>query len=160
MFAIIAGLNAAPVRRLRRSWEPVSARYLARLNICEAIIDPHRNFANYRQTLATISPPCVPYLGVFLRALSFIQEGSPDFLLDDVVNFRKFQKAAQVINKIQRWQLEPHNLHPVPLVLTFLEKSLHRVGDSNFLWNLSLKREPPESWEEMQVRSMVEKGFL
>src|ERR1700691_1247677 len=63
MVAIIMGLNAAPVRRLRRSWGLVSARYLAQLNVCEAIIDPYKNFNNYRQALATISPPCVPYIG-------------------------------------------------------------------------------------------------
>jgi son of sevenless len=63
MVSIIAGLNAATVRRLKRSWDLVTPRYLIKFNTCEAIIDPHRNFKNYRHTLANISPPCVPYIG-------------------------------------------------------------------------------------------------
>jgi son of sevenless len=69
MVAIIMGLNAAPVQRLKRSWELVSAQYLAQLGACEAMIDSHRNFKNYHQALATISPPCVPYIGELSRLL-------------------------------------------------------------------------------------------
>jgi son of sevenless-like protein len=63
MVAIIAGLNAAPVRRLKCSWDVVNARHLRTLDTCEVMIDPHRNFKNYRTVLAAISPPCVPYIG-------------------------------------------------------------------------------------------------
>lgn len=63
MVSIIAGLNAATVRRLKRSWDLVTPQFLITFNACEAIIDPHRNFKNYRHTLAIISPPCVPYIG-------------------------------------------------------------------------------------------------
>jgi hypothetical protein len=70
MVSIIAGLNAAPVRRLKRSWELVNARHLRQLVICEMIISPHRNFKNYRDMLATISPPCVPFVGKYFIILS------------------------------------------------------------------------------------------
>jgi son of sevenless len=173
------GLNAAPVRRLRRSWELVSAQDLAQLSVCEAIIDPHRNFKNYHEALTTISPPCVPYIGelyrplfegasvdhcgtkgVFLRTLLFIQKGSPDFLPNDVVNFTKHRRVADVIIDIRRWQSKPHNFHPVPSVLAFLEESLQRIKNGEFYWNLSLMREPPESWGDRLVRLSVEKGIL
>lgn len=63
MVAIISGLNAVPVRRLKRTWELVNARFLSQLNVCESIIDPNRNFTNYRSLLGRIFPPCVPYIG-------------------------------------------------------------------------------------------------
>ena len=70
MTSIIAGLNAAPVRRLKRSWEQVNVRFMVKLGTCETLVDPGRNFKNYRHMLANISPPCVPYVGVYFSFLS------------------------------------------------------------------------------------------
>jgi RasGEF domain len=53
---IIAGLNAAPICRLERSWEIVTGRFRRQLGTCEALVDPGRNFENYRHTLVNISP--------------------------------------------------------------------------------------------------------
>jgi len=63
MVAIISGLNAVPIRRLKRTWELISGRYITTLTACEAIISPNKNFTNYRRLLAEIFPPCVPYIG-------------------------------------------------------------------------------------------------
>jgi len=164
MVAIISGLNAVPVRRLKRTWELVNARFLGQLNACEAIIDPNRNFTNYRKLLAAIFPPCVPYIGVFLTTLTFVQEGSKDMLADNLVNFRKRQKAAEVIHDIKRWQSQPHHFHPIAAVLVFVEDSLNTFGNQTDIgekfWNISLVREPREREDEKMARLLQESGFL
>ena len=63
MVAIISGLNTPPIRRLKRTWEQVNAKFMAALSACEATIDTNKNFANYRSTLASITPPAVPFIG-------------------------------------------------------------------------------------------------
>ena len=63
MMAIISGLNMRAIRRLQRTWEQVNAKFMAALSACEATIDTNKNFANYRSTLASISPPAVPFIG-------------------------------------------------------------------------------------------------
>jgi hypothetical protein len=63
MAAIISGLTAVPVRRLKRTWDLVPAQFHMQLGGCEVMIDPNRNFMNYRNVLAKTSPPCVPYIG-------------------------------------------------------------------------------------------------
>jgi hypothetical protein len=63
MVAIVSGLNAATVRGLRQSWKHVDIRLMRKLNDCEAMIDPGKNFTDYRRLLAVTSPPCVPYFG-------------------------------------------------------------------------------------------------
>jgi hypothetical protein len=68
MVAIISGLNSPPIRRLKRTWEQVNARFMTQLGACEMTIDSNKNFTNYRTTLAKVSPPCVPFIGA--RALS------------------------------------------------------------------------------------------
>jgi son of sevenless-like protein len=63
MVAIISGLNSPPIRRLKRTWELINARFMSQLGACEMTIDSNKNFTNYRTTLAKVSPPCVPFIG-------------------------------------------------------------------------------------------------
>ncbi|OAX41110.1 ras GEF [Rhizopogon vinicolor AM-OR11-026] len=149
MAAIVCGLTLPPIWRLKRSWEQVGARHMAQFGTCEmTTINSSKNFSNYRSMLATVSPPCVPFIGVFLTTLTFIQVGSKDTLPGNLVNFRKRQKASEVIQDIQRWQTFPHNFHPIKSVQTYLEDSLtkfrEQVGAGDYFWNLSLEREPQD----------------
>lgn len=38
------------------------------------------NFRNYRDKLRNIAPPAIPYIGVTLQDLTFIDDGNPSFL--------------------------------------------------------------------------------
>ncbi|KAH7910846.1 ras guanine nucleotide exchange factor domain-containing protein [Hygrophoropsis aurantiaca] len=164
MVAIVSGLNSPPIRRLKRSWEQVNARHMSQLGNCEMTIDSGKNFGNYRSTLARVAPPCVPFIGVFLTTLTFIQDGSKDTLPGNLVNFRKRQKASEVIQDIQRWQTLPHHFHPLGSVQTYIEESLGRFGEpvdvGDLFWNLSLEREPREREDEKMARLLQESGFL
>ncbi|KAF8134011.1 ras guanine nucleotide exchange factor domain-containing protein [Boletus edulis] len=164
MVAIVSGLNSPPIRRLKRSWEQVSSRHMSQLNACEMTIDSGKNFTNYRSTLAKVAPPCVPFIGVFLTTLTFIQDGSKDTLPGNLVNFRKRQKASEVIQDIQRWQTLPHHFHPLSAVQMYIEESLGKFSDQvdvgDKFWNLSLEREPREREDEKMARLLQESGFL
>jgi len=164
MVAIISGLNSPPIRRLKRTWEQINARFMSQLGACEMTIDSNKNFTNYRTTLARVSPPCVPFIGVFLTTLTFVQDGSKDALPGNLINFRKRQKASEVIQDIKRWQSQPHNFQPLPNVLMFIEESLHVFNDQvdigDHFWNLSLEREPREREDEKMARLLQESGFL
>lgn len=182
MVAIVSGLNSPPIRRLKRTWEQVNARFMAQLAACELTIDSNKNFTNYRTTLAKISPPCVPFIGelhcikknlndvadirpgVFLTTLTFVQDGSKDDISGNLINFRKRQKASEVIQDIKRWQSHPHNFHSVQNVLTYIDDSLRQFNDQvdigEQFWNLSLEREPREREDEKMARLLQESGFL
>ncbi|OJA17643.1 hypothetical protein AZE42_10853 [Rhizopogon vesiculosus] len=97
MVAIVSGLNSRPIRRLKRSWEKVDARQMDQLGTCQWTIDSANNFNNYRSTLAKVPPPCVPFIGVSIMTLTYIQDGSKDTLPGNLVNFRKRQEASEVI---------------------------------------------------------------
>ncbi|KAG1749328.1 ras GEF [Suillus lakei] len=163
MLAIVSGLNSSPIRRLKRSWEQVSTRYMSQLETCETTINSYKTFNVYRSALAKVSPPCVPFVGVFLTALTHIQDGSKDSLPNNLVNFRKRQKTSEVIQDLQRWQTQPHNFHPLPTILVYLDDALGQFGDkdvSDVFWQLSLEREPREKEEEKLARMLHESGFF
>ncbi|KAF5381236.1 hypothetical protein D9757_007853 [Collybiopsis confluens] len=114
MIAIVSGLNTPPIRRLKRTWEQVSQRHMAQFGACEVTLDSNKNFLKYRSMLASVVPPCVPFIGVFLSTLQFIQDGNKDLLSDGMVNFKKRQMASEVISDIKRWQAHSYNLQIVP----------------------------------------------
>ena len=64
MIAITSGLNTPPIRRLKRTWEQVNQRSLAHFGACEMTIDSNKNFTKYRQLMANVNPPCVPFIGL------------------------------------------------------------------------------------------------
>ncbi|KAI0632185.1 ras GEF [Trametes polyzona] len=164
MTAVISGLNTPPIRRLKRTWEQVNAKIMSQLKVCESTIDTNKNFNNYRSLLATIQPPCVPFIGVYLTTLTFINDGAEDKLSGNMINFRKRQKAAEVIQDIKRWQAKPYNFQTVAPVLAFLEESFQQYVDGqdygDQFWNLSLEREPREREDEKMARLLQESGFL
>ncbi|KAJ7288493.1 ras guanine nucleotide exchange factor domain-containing protein [Mycena rebaudengoi] len=163
MAAITAGLNTPPIRRLKRTWEQVNQRYMAQFGACEMTIDSNKNFKKYRSMMTSVIPPCVPFIGVFLSTLQFIQDGNPDNVQGTLVNFRKRQKASEVINDIKRWQA-PFNLHAIPSIQAYIEESLNLVSDtresSERFWTISLEREPREREDEKMARLLQESGFL
>lgn len=97
-----------------------------------------------------------------------MQDGSKDALPNNLINFRKRQKAAEVIHDIKRWQSHPHNFQILPNVSAFIEESLQQYNDqgkepvnwSDVFWNMSLVREPRERDDEKMARLLTESGFM
>ncbi|KAG9019883.1 hypothetical protein FRB90_000013 [Tulasnella sp. 427] len=162
MAALLAGLNSPPIRRLKRTWEQLNARFTSQLDDVEKTLDSGRNFMGYRQLLATVAPPCIPFLGVYLTTLTFIQDGNKDMLNKEtnIINFGKRQKAAEVIREIKTYQSRPYNLTELPNVQDLIEKSLARVENSPDFWELSMQLEPREREDEKMARLLQESGFL
>jgi son of sevenless-like protein len=86
-----------------------------------------------------VDPPCVPFLGVFLTDLVFIEEGNKD-MLNGLINFDKRRKVAYVIREIQQYQQTPYCLMAVPEIQSLL-LSPDEVTDDD-LYKLSLELEP------------------
>lgn len=107
---------------------------------------------------------CSLSVGVYLTTLTFINDGAEDKLAGHMINFRKRQKAAEVIQDIKRWQAKPYNYQTVPSVMSYLEESFEKyvegVDYGDQFWNLSLEREPREREDEKMARLLQESGFL
>ena len=119
----------------------------------------------YRLVALSIPSPAIDVrLGPYLTNLEFIQVGNKDTLAGGLINFRKRQKASEVINEVKRWQSQPYNLQAVPMIQAYISESLGQFNDtkasSDHFWALSLEREPKEREDEKMARLLQESGFL
>lgn len=162
MTAIVSGLNSAPVYRLKRSWDAVSTRHHTMLEQLNKIMQSSKNFSDYRAMIHKLKPPCVPFLGVYLTDLTFIEDGNLDRLKSDdrLINFGKRSKTAEVIREIMVYQSTPYNLSPVPGIQKFIEDNLVESRGDTELYQQSLNLEPREREDEKISRLLAESGFL
>lgn len=56
-------------------------------------------FRSLRDALHRCDPPCIPYLGMYLTDLSFIEEGTPNFTEDGLLNFSKMRMVSIILIK-------------------------------------------------------------
>ncbi|WVQ83901.1 hypothetical protein IAT38_006045 [Cryptococcus sp. DSM 104549] len=80
MAGIVAGLNSAPITRLKRTRELLSQKSNNLKADLDKALDSSKNFSNYKAMLKTVNPPCVPFFGFYLSALTFIEDGNRDFI--------------------------------------------------------------------------------
>ncbi|ORX93040.1 ras GEF [Basidiobolus meristosporus CBS 931.73] len=160
--AVLAGFNSAPIHRLRRTWELVNSKSTATLDSLKKLMSSTRNFGVYRDELHSVNPPCVPFLGLYLTDLTFVEDGNPDHVPNHphLINIAKRAKCAEVIREIQQYQNSPYNLTPVPELQNFIRTCLQGSRDVQDLYNTSLSMEPREREDEKIARLLHESGFL
>lgn len=103
MFAIISGLNLAPVARLRATWEKLPSKYEKLFQDLQDLFDPSRNMAKYRNVLNSqnLQPPIIPLFPVIKKDLTFLHEGN-DSKVEGLVNFEKLRMIAKEIRHVGR----------------------------------------------------------
>ncbi|KAJ9604241.1 cell division cycle- protein [Cladophialophora chaetospira] len=160
--AIISALGTSHIVRLSRTWQAVNPKTNAMLEAMRNLIASGKNFLQYRETLRIANPPCIPFLGVYLTDLTFIEDGIPSHIKgSELINFAKRTKTAEVIRDIQQYQNVPYGLNPVPELQEWIAENMRNAGTSDDdMFAQSLKIEPREREEEKIARLLSESGFL
>ncbi|RMJ26087.1 Cell division control protein [Aspergillus sp. HF37] len=150
--SIISALGTAPIHRLGRTWAQVSGRTLTILEQMRRLMASTKNFGEYRETLHSANPPCIPFFGVYLTDLTFIEDGIPSLTPSELINFNKRAKTAEVIRDIQQYQNVPYLLQPVPELQDYILSNLQAAGDVHDMYEKSLELEPREREDEKIAR--------
>lgn len=139
LWAIMASLHSSMVLRLKRTWELVQPKIKARLEKLKAITDVSRNYAALRQELQSQMTPCLPFVGMYLTDLTFVEIGNSDTRQlpvekgresASVINFDKHMKTAKIISGLQAFQV-PYRLAAVPEMQEWMEAQIQRVRSSD-----------------------------
>ncbi|KAF8469219.1 ras guanine nucleotide exchange factor domain-containing protein [Kalaharituber pfeilii] len=159
--SIISALGAAPIHRLKRTWDHVPTRTTAILENMKVLMGTTLNFNEYRECLHLVNPPCVPFLGVYLKDLTFVADGNPDFIKGtELINFGKRAKTAAIIREIQQYQSVPYPLQSIQELQDYILQNMQAAKDVTEMFNVSLALEPREREDEKIARLLQESGFL
>ncbi|KAM9810672.1 ras-specific guanine nucleotide-releasing factor 2 isoform 3-T3 [Neosynchiropus ocellatus] len=138
---ITSALNRSAIYRLKKTWAKVSKQTKALMDKLQKTVSSEGRFKNLRETLKNCNPPCVPYLGMYLTDLAFIEEGTPNFTEEGLVNFSKMRMISHIIREIRQFQQTPYRIeHQAKVTQYLLDKTL--IMDEDTLYELSLKIEP------------------
>ncbi|XP_072402937.1 ras-specific guanine nucleotide-releasing factor 1-like isoform X1 [Diabrotica undecimpunctata] len=138
---ICSAFTNTSIFRLKKTWEKVSKTAKHTIEKLQTVVSSDGRFRSLRDALHRCDPPCIPYLGMYLTDLSFIEEGTPNFTSDGLLNFSKMRMIAHVIREIRHFQQTPYNIELIQKVANYLlDTSL--IMDDEELYNTSLELEP------------------
>lgn len=151
--SIISALGTAPIHRLSRTWAQVNQKTMTTLEGMRKLMGSTKNFLEYRDALHKANPPCIPFFGVYLTDLTFIEDGIPSMIKKtNLINFAKRAKTAEVIGDIQQYQNVPFALQPVQELQDYILKNMQSAGDVHEMYERSLQVEPREREDEKIAR--------
>lgn len=151
--SIISALGTAPIHRLSRTWSKLGKGTAATLEKMRKLMASIKNFASYRQALHAANPPCIPFFGVYLTDLTFIEDGMSSIIKKtDLINFSKRAKTADVIREIQTYQNVSYPFKAVPELQGYILDMMQSAGDVHEMYDRSLQVEPREREDEKIAR--------
>lgn len=153
---IVSGLNRGPVYRLKQSWENVPGNLKKSFEELKTLTDRSKNYFNMRKHLKNINPPLLPYLGIYLTDLTFIEEGNNDEI-KGLINFYKRHLISETIRSIKQYQLMAYNFEKIE----FIQDKLRNIAvyDEDKLYELSEYLEPRAGKERGRRPSLLDRGL-
>ncbi|XP_014384694.1 PREDICTED: ras-specific guanine nucleotide-releasing factor 1, partial [Myotis brandtii] len=133
---ITSSMNRSAIFRLKKTWLKVSKQTKALIDKLQKLVSSDGRFKNLREALKNCDPPCVPYLGMYLTDLAFIEEGTPNYTEDGLVNFSKMRMISHIIREIRQFQQTAYKIeHQAKVTQYLLDRSF--VMDEESLYEAS-----------------------
>jgi son of sevenless-like protein len=108
--AIAAGLQTVAIARLNITWSAINNTAKEKLDKINHVASRDKNFNALRHALREVNPPCVPYLGMFLTDLTFIEEGGSDWSHSNLIRWKKCKRVSSVLREMLVYQYVAHCL--------------------------------------------------
>lgn len=157
-FAIVTSLNSFFIKDLKKSWRIIDANIsIPKAKELNEIFAYAKNYSKLREQLdLCLEKPCVPFLGLFLKDLSYMDESQkyiiekplnqPDASYNKynyLLNLEKIRMVDKIFTKFEQFQNVKYNFKPVfklsflanpdPLNENFLIDLSRKLGKYNFI---------------------------
>jgi len=134
-----SALSNASVFRLKKTNACLPPDLLQLKTELDELVSTNGSYKNLRAALKC-QPPVIPYLGVFLTDLTFIEEGNQS-MVNGMINFSKRRKFAEVLIQLKELQQNPYNFEDIKELQSIIVEC-KVIWDDKDLFAQSLKIEP------------------
>jgi FtsZ-binding cell division protein ZapB len=86
------------------------------LNSLREVYSTSNNYHNYRELLKKTNATCTPYIGLYLRDLTFTDDGNPN-QVEGLINFKKRTMISRVLMEIKRFQGRSYSFKAIPEII-------------------------------------------
>lgn len=122
-------------------------RYATIFSDLKELTSHERSYANLRAAIQATNPPVIPYLGMYLSDLVFIEEGNPKKIGPyGLINYFKCRSISATIKKIQQYQQKGYCLTKVDAIQFKLKRQIC-ISDESAMYEISNYHEPREGKE-------------
>ena len=140
LVSLMSALNNSAVHRLKHSFDALSDDAKRTLEELRAATKVDSNQKMIRSALAAAQGPTIPFIGVTLTDITFMDDANASFIRG-LVNVSKFEKLHGMINDVLSFQSSPYvDIDVNEQLREFLIELPHNAEDE--LFKLSLLREP------------------
>ncbi|XP_072096114.1 ras-specific guanine nucleotide-releasing factor RalGPS1 isoform X3 [Mobula birostris] len=104
LMAVVSGLQSAPIFRLSKTWALVSRKDKATFEKLDYLVTKEDNYKRMREFISSLRMvPCVPYLGIYLLDLIYIDSAYPasDSIMENEQRSNQMNNILRIISDLQ-----------------------------------------------------------
>jgi len=143
MMSILAGLTLSAVNRLKGTQKLMplnSQKIYQQLQVEMAAVG---SFKMYREILRSGTGPCIPFMGVTLNDITFIEDGNSDYTKDGLINWTKRLLLYTSLSQFMEYQKScSFDYVETQMRESFLRRVQRARELDDDLYELSLELEP------------------